>query len=67
LPPSQGDTASYAIFDPATKKPVLIDQYPLASKKINLMMKGLSEALKEDEMVRKKLFQVRGISLNPKP
>ncbi|MGC3873974.1 tRNA (uridine(54)-C5)-methyltransferase TrmA [Halomonas sp. GXIMD04776] len=59
----EGDDLFYAMFevDPAdlgSKKIVRLDQYPVASRRINELMPQLIEALRGDTVLRRKLFQV---------
>ncbi len=54
----QGEDVSYALFDPQTKKPILITEYKLASERINVLMKDLLEVLHEEKELKTKLFQV---------
>jgi tRNA (uracil-5-)-methyltransferase len=55
----QGEERYYALFDPQTKKPIFLDEYKLASQRINVLMKELMEILKTDKELSTKLFQVR--------
>ena len=49
----------YAMFEQGDKrKPVLIDQLPIASRRINELMGPLLEACKKEPVLGKKLFQV---------
>lgn len=64
----EGDDLFYAMFevDPAgpdtkeqgSKKIVRLDQYPVASRRINELMPQLIEALRDDPVLRHRLFQV---------
>ena len=54
----QGDRSFYAMTDPDTKKPVFIDQFPVAAKAINRVMTPLLEAINRHSLLREKLFQV---------
>nr|WP_298412699.1 tRNA (uridine(54)-C5)-methyltransferase TrmA [uncultured Halomonas sp.] len=59
----EGDDLFYAMFDvdpedPSNKKIVRLDQYPVASRRINELMPQLIEALRDDPVLRYKLFQV---------
>lgn len=57
-----GDDCHYAIFDPQTKKPIFVEQYPLACERINEVMADLQEAFKEDRMIAHKIFQVEFVA-----
>lgn len=49
----------YAMFEKGNKyKPVLIDQLPIASRRVNELMAPLLEACKADPLLGRKLFQV---------
>ncbi|WP_227369769.1 tRNA (uridine(54)-C5)-methyltransferase TrmA [Halomonas sp. M20] len=59
----EGDDLFYAMFevdaeDPSSKKIVRLDQYSVASQRINELMPQLIEALRDDPALRYKLFQV---------
>lgn len=59
----EGDDLFYAMFevnpdDPKDKTIVRIDQYPVASQRINELMPQLIEALRDNPVLRRKLFQV---------
>ena len=43
-----GDQCHFAIFDPQTKKPIFVEQYPLACERINELMRDLQEAFGEE-------------------
>ncbi len=58
----QGNTAQYAMSDPETKKPIFIEQFPIAAKSINDLMPEIMTAINEDERLRKKCFQVEFLS-----
>ncbi|MGH1485856.1 MAG: tRNA (uridine(54)-C5)-methyltransferase TrmA [Cellvibrionaceae bacterium] len=53
----EGNRACYAMTDPETKKPVFIDDFPVAAKNINTLMAPLLEAINSNEILRKKCFQ----------
>ncbi len=58
-----GDDLYYAMFDvdpdaPGNKRVVRVDQYPVASRRINDLMPQLIEALRDNPVLRRKLFQV---------
>ncbi|WP_027331229.1 tRNA (uridine(54)-C5)-methyltransferase TrmA [Marinimicrobium agarilyticum] len=51
--------ANYAMYQPGEyKKPFLIDEFPVASQRINDLMAPLLEAINSNPMLRLKLFQV---------
>ena len=59
----EGDELFYAMFEPDPerpdkKRPVRVDQFPVASKRINELMPLLLEAVREDAVLGRKLFQV---------
>jgi tRNA (uracil-5-)-methyltransferase len=55
----EGGVPHYAMFDEGDKrKAVLIDQLPIASRRINELMGPLLEACKADPALGRKLFQV---------
>ncbi|GAB2794760.1 tRNA (uridine(54)-C5)-methyltransferase TrmA [Halomonas shantousis] len=59
----EGSDLFYAMFevdpeDPKKKEIVRLDQYPVASRRINALMPALREALLESPVLRRKLFQV---------
>lgn len=59
----EGDDLFYAMFevdpdDPAKKTVVRLDQYPVASRRINELMPRLIEAVRDNPVLRRKLFQV---------
>ncbi|MBX2808246.1 MAG: tRNA (uridine(54)-C5)-methyltransferase TrmA [Cellvibrionaceae bacterium] len=58
----QGDTAHYAMTDPVSKKPVLIDEFPIATKTINRLMPRILSAINHSDILRKKLFQIEFLS-----
>ncbi|WP_347332850.1 tRNA (uridine(54)-C5)-methyltransferase TrmA [Marinimicrobium locisalis] len=50
--------ANYAMYQPGEyKKPFIIDEFPVASQRINELMPPLLEAINEDPVLRLKLFQ----------
>ncbi|PAU78020.1 tRNA (uridine(54)-C5)-methyltransferase TrmA [Halomonas salipaludis] len=58
-----GDELFYAMFevdpdDPKHKRVIRLDQYPVASRRINQLMPQLIEALRDNPLLRRKLFQV---------
>lgn len=51
--------AHYAMYKPGEyKKPFIIDEFPVASRRINELMPPLLEAINSDPVLRLKLFQV---------
>lgn len=54
----QGKVAHYAMTDPETKKPVFLDHFPVAAKRINDLMPPLLSAINNNEILRKKCFQI---------
>jgi tRNA (uracil-5-)-methyltransferase len=55
----QDGRASYAMYKPGQyKTPFLIDDFPVGSLRINLLMPPLLKAINDSELLRKKLFQV---------
>ncbi|WP_252106720.1 MULTISPECIES: tRNA (uridine(54)-C5)-methyltransferase TrmA [unclassified Halomonas] len=59
----EGDDLFYAMFevnpsDPKDKKVVRLDQYPVASERINELMPKLREAFLQSDTLRRRLFQV---------
>ena len=62
-----GDKCHFAHFDPQTKKPIFVEQYPLACERINELMRDLQEAMSEEreqgeKMIRHKLLQVEFVA-----
>jgi tRNA (uracil-5-)-methyltransferase len=57
-----GNTANYAMTDPATKETVIIDNFDIASKAINELMPKLLEKINSNELLRKKCFQIEFLS-----
>nr|WP_300999859.1 tRNA (uridine(54)-C5)-methyltransferase TrmA [Halomonas sp.] len=59
----EGEDLYYAMFevdpdDPKQKRVIRLDDYPVASRRINELMPSLREALLECEVLRRRLFQV---------
>ena len=55
----EGGQPHYAMFEPGNnRQPILIEQLPIASRRINELMMPLLEACKADPMLGRKLFQV---------
>lgn len=58
----EGDELYYIMFNQETREKYRVDQFPAASKIINDLMPLLIEAMKENDILRKKLFQVDFLS-----
>ncbi len=58
----QEDDLYYIMFNSATKEKFRVDDFPVASKLINLAMKALLVAIKDKPTLRYKLFQVDFLS-----
>nr|WP_267964009.1 tRNA (uridine(54)-C5)-methyltransferase TrmA [Halomonas sp. MCCC 1A11057] len=59
----EGDDLYYAMFevdrdDPKHKRLIRLDDYPVASRRINELMPRLREVLLENDVLRRRLFQV---------
>lgn len=59
----EGDDLFYAMFevdpeDPKKKAVVRLDDYPVASRRINALMPALLDAIRDVPLLRRKLFQV---------
>ena len=55
----QGDRCFYAMFAPGDKKTVYeVRDFPIASKLINQLMQQLLDLIQDNELLRRKLFQV---------
>ncbi|WP_108444759.1 tRNA (uridine(54)-C5)-methyltransferase TrmA [Halomonas denitrificans] len=59
----EGDDLFYAMFevdpeDPKNKTVVRLDEYPVASRQINDLMPRLLDALRDNDLLRRRLFQV---------
>ncbi|MFO8044449.1 MAG: tRNA (uridine(54)-C5)-methyltransferase TrmA [Halomonas sp.] len=59
----EGDALFYAMFevdpeDPEKKTVVRLDDYPVASRRINVLMPALLDAIRDVPLLRRKLFQV---------
>ncbi|MFN2331231.1 MAG: tRNA (uridine(54)-C5)-methyltransferase TrmA [Halomonas sp.] len=59
----EGDDLFYAMFevdpeDPGKKTVVRLDDYPVASRRINSLMPALLDAIRDVPLLRRKLFQV---------
>ncbi|MFM2486091.1 tRNA (uridine(54)-C5)-methyltransferase TrmA [Celerinatantimonas yamalensis] len=57
-----GEELYYIMFDPATKAKIRIDEFPPASVLINTLMPTLISELKNNMLLRHKLFQVDFLS-----
>ncbi|WP_341502795.1 tRNA (uridine(54)-C5)-methyltransferase TrmA [Gallaecimonas sp. GXIMD4217] len=53
-----GDDLYYIMFDQATKAKIRIDSYPMGSKLINELMPAVLRGVRNNELLRRKLFQV---------
>lgn len=58
----EGDDLFYAMFevdpnDPKNKRIIRLDEYPVASRRINELMPQLIEAIRDNPTLRRKLFQ----------
>ena len=58
----QGQVARYAMTDPVTKKPIFIDDFPIATKAINALMPPIISAINANDILRKKCFQIEFLS-----
>lgn len=58
----EGDEMYYIMFDKETRQKYRVDQFPAASRLINDLMPMLIEAMQDNEVLRKKLFQVDFLS-----
>ncbi|RQW61524.1 tRNA (uridine(54)-C5)-methyltransferase TrmA [Vibrio viridaestus] len=58
----EGEDLYYIMFDQETKSKYRVDQFPAASELINQVMPALVEEIKDNELLRKKLFQVDFLS-----
>jgi len=59
----QGETVSYAMFQPGkSKQPFIINDFPIASIHINQLMPRLLSKLNQSELLRKRLFQAEFLS-----
>lgn len=58
----EGDDLFHIMFDKETKEKVRIDHFPPASQLIDNVMQELIEALKPNEILRRKLFQIDYLS-----
>lgn len=58
----EGEQSHYAMFDHDKRKPILIEQFPVASQAINALMPALKSAWQSDPALGRKLFQVEFLS-----
>ena len=59
----EGEQRHYAMFEPGDKRaPILIDEFPIASRRINALMPQLKAAWQASEALSFKLFQVEFLS-----
>lgn len=58
----QNNRIHYAMFNPDDKKPYFLKQFPNASVHINRLMPVLEEALNQQEVLTRKLFQINFLS-----
>ena len=58
----EGDDLYYIMFNGETKQKFRVDSFPVASELINQAMVGLIAAIKDNELLRRKLFQVDFLS-----
>ena len=58
----EGNDLYYIMFNSQTKKRFRVDSFPVASKLINQAMVGLIAAIRDNEILRRKLFQVDFLS-----
>lgn len=54
----EGEQSFYRMFDPETRQPFSIRDFPAGSKRINELMMPLMEQISQDEHLRKRLFQI---------
>lgn len=58
----EGDELYYIMFNQETREKYRVDQFPAASRLINDLMPLLIEAMKKNDLLRRKLFQVDFLS-----
>lgn len=58
----EGDDMYYIMFNQDTREKYRVDQFPVASQLINQLMPRLVEAVKANDTLRRKLFQVDFLS-----
>ncbi|MTI13169.1 tRNA (uridine(54)-C5)-methyltransferase TrmA [Sansalvadorimonas verongulae] len=54
----EGDQSHYIMFDQQTRERVSVTEFPVGSTRINELMQPMMNALCEQEVLRRKLFQV---------
>lgn len=54
----EGGQAYYAINNPGEKTPYIIDDFPIASVKINTLMPSLLAAINQNTLLKKRLFTI---------
>ncbi|WP_062270421.1 tRNA (uridine(54)-C5)-methyltransferase TrmA [Endozoicomonas arenosclerae] len=54
----EGENSYYRMFDPETRQPFSVDQFPAGSERINELMMPLMKDIEQQEILRKKLFQL---------
>ncbi|MBT0727726.1 tRNA (uridine(54)-C5)-methyltransferase TrmA [Rosenbergiella australiborealis] len=54
----EGDELYHIMFDQQTKSRIRVDQFPAASELINQLMPIMIEAIKQDPVLRHKIFQI---------
>ncbi|MGI9283302.1 MAG: tRNA (uridine(54)-C5)-methyltransferase TrmA [Endozoicomonas sp.] len=54
----EGERSYYRMFDPQTRQPFSVDQFPAGSERINQLMMPLMEDIEQQEILRKRLFQL---------
>ncbi|WP_058960103.1 tRNA (uridine(54)-C5)-methyltransferase TrmA [Type-E symbiont of Plautia stali] len=57
-----GDDLYHIIFDQETKQRIRVDQFPAASELINQLMPKLIDAIRDNQVLRFKLFQIDYLS-----
>ncbi len=57
-----GDDIYHIIFDQETKQRIRVDQFPAASALINQMMPKMTAAIRDNRILRHKLFQLDYLS-----
>ncbi|MCL6270513.1 tRNA (uridine(54)-C5)-methyltransferase TrmA [Sansalvadorimonas sp. 2012CJ34-2] len=54
----EGDQTHYIMFDQETREKVQVTEFPIGSTRINELMRPVMDALCQQEILRRKLFQV---------
>ena len=57
-----GSSASYAMYKKGSKELYTLDQLPVASKAINLLMPKLIEAINVSDILKQRLFSLESVS-----